>query len=111
MPLNDDLYASSTQQTYGEAIAPRVVSEQVTEAIERANEINDALRPAALLIDDLVNNEIERVADIRSYFIARQSPPTGDEVSAEYRGREMYIAFLNQLKTKTTQILKEPESK
>lgn len=90
----DQLNTGNTGQTFGnEEVLPTN-----DEAIEQQNFDAAQLLPSVKQILAVIDEEVTAISDIRSY-IKELTKADYHTITAEYRGRELYIEFLGRLKT------------
>lgn len=86
---------SGIEQTFGN----EEISDEQKEAIEEQKLELGQLLPGVDYIKAICQEEIDTVSDIRSYITDLGSKASKDAVQAEYRARELYITFIENLVT------------
>lgn len=107
--MNDNLYTDSSQNI-GSAIAPRKQSDVVNDAKERALAVKLTLDPVMTVTRRVMEKHRQSNENIKSYFATFSAMPSGEDLWAEYRGREVFLskleAFEKDLVTELTEELK-----
>lgn len=93
----DQLNTGNSGQTFGNEEQNPIIEEAIaTQQLEIAQ-----LMPQVDQIIAICEQEIATVSDIRSYITTLGDNPDALVIAAEYRARELYIQFLNNLKSGT----------
>lgn len=89
--------------TGNSALSPTFGNEDVQEikeeAISEQRQVLAELLPGVKYIEDACEAEIAAISDIRAYIKSLGGNARGEAIQDEYRARELYIGFLNRLKT------------
>lgn len=81
------------------------VSTEQDEVVQEQQLAIEQLLPSVRQILDVIDEEIASVADIRAYMSTLGEAPDVLDIQAEYRGRELYVRFLQTMKSNiTTQV-------
>lgn len=96
MALVDDLHTGASSNAFG--FGNEVEPDTNVDAVSQQEQLMQQLLPSVEHYHKIFDEEIAAVSDIRGYIKELGPNPNSERVQAEYRGRELYIKLISNLK-------------